>query len=799
MRFLNSIIVFLLVAGFSAAASADVIKYDNAWDDAGFTIAEKGGFGVEVTYCVEQVAINDLQVNGKTMKTINIPGVLLPNNPGAPNLPGESRMIAIPNGATASVNILRMETEIIRNIEIAPAAEIPFENDDSPPVYLKNQSIYSRNSLYPENAVVLSEPRKLRGVDYVLLGITPFQYNPVTKELTIYKNLELEVVFNGGTGQFGDNRLRSRYWEPILKSNLSNYSSLPRVDFNNNLDMPLSDTDLEYIIIVPDDPAFIAWADTIKNWRQLQGIRTGVVPLTEIGGNSTSAIENYINNAYNTWTIPPSAVLLLSDYQSSGDAYGITSPYWNGYCVSDNIYADVDNDDLPDVALARITAQNETHLSEMVNKFLDYERTPPTDPGFYQYPITAGGWQTERWFILCTEICWGFMHNVLGKDPVREYAIYYGTPGSTWSTNQNTYMLVNYFGPGGLGYIPSTPEHLNDWGGNATRINNDINSGAFLLLHRDHGAETGWGEPSYWVSDLSGLNNDMLPFVLSINCLTGKYNWGSQCFTEAFHRMQNGALGLIAASEVSYSFVNDTYIFGLYDYLWPNFDPGYGESGEAQLNPCFANASGKYYLQASSWPYNPQHKVYTHHLFHHHGDAFNTIYSEIPQNLSVSHAAELQEGANSFTVTADDGSLIGLTVNGEIVGVADGTGSAVDIPITPQMAGATMIVTVTKPNYYRYEQSIPVTGGSSIYADFSGDPTSGCSPLIVNFTDLSTGEITAWQWDFGDGGTSTVQNPSYTYNNPGIYTVTLTVSGPEGSDTETKADYISVYESPVAG
>ena len=77
-------------------------------------------------------------------------------------------------------------------------------------------------------------------------------------------------------------------------------------------------------------------------------------------------------------------------------------------------------------------------------------------------------------------------------------------------------------------------------------------------------------------------------------------------------------------------------------------------------------------------------------------------------------------------------------------------------------------------------------------ADFTADLTSGSVPLTVNFTDQSTGDITSWSWDFGDGATSTEQNPSHTYTDPGTYTVSLTVTGPGGSDTETKADYIEV-------
>ncbi|MCD6380117.1 PKD domain-containing protein, partial [bacterium] len=77
-------------------------------------------------------------------------------------------------------------------------------------------------------------------------------------------------------------------------------------------------------------------------------------------------------------------------------------------------------------------------------------------------------------------------------------------------------------------------------------------------------------------------------------------------------------------------------------------------------------------------------------------------------------------------------------------------------------------------------------------AVFSGSPTSDCLPLEVSFTDGSTGDITSWSWDFGDDSTSVLQSPSHTYAAPGIYTVTLTVTGPGGSDDEIKTDYITV-------
>ena len=82
-------------------------------------------------------------------------------------------------------------------------------------------------------------------------------------------------------------------------------------------------------------------------------------------------------------------------------------------------------------------------------------------------------------------------------------------------------------------------------------------------------------------------------------------------------------------------------------------------------------------------------------------------------------------------------------------------------------------------------------------AEFAIDITQGYSPLMVDFTDLSTqgtGAIDEWYWDFGDGTNSSLQDPSIEYLLPGIYTVSLTVTDVNDSiDTETKVDYITVY------
>jgi PKD repeat protein len=78
------------------------------------------------------------------------------------------------------------------------------------------------------------------------------------------------------------------------------------------------------------------------------------------------------------------------------------------------------------------------------------------------------------------------------------------------------------------------------------------------------------------------------------------------------------------------------------------------------------------------------------------------------------------------------------------------------------------------------------------HADFSADSVSGCVPLMAQFTDLST-NVVAWDWDFGDGGTSTNQNPNHIFTTPGNYSIRLITTNSYGcKDTIVKSQFINV-------
>jgi len=95
--------------------------------------------------------------------------------------------------------------------------------------------------------------------------------------------------------------------------------------------------------------------------------------------------------------------------------------------------------------------------------------------------------------------------------------------------------------------------------------------------------------------------------------------------------------------------------------------------------------------------------------------------------------------------------------------------------------------------------NVKMAQATFLMAQFTATPTSGPAPLMVNFADQSIGDITSWHWDFGDGNTSSTRNPLHTYERTDTYTVSLTISGPDDSDTETKPSYIQVTGDQVTG
>jgi PKD repeat protein len=207
----------------------------------------------------------------------------------------------------------------------------------------------------------------------------------------------------------------------------------------------------------------------------------------------------------------------------------------------------------------------------------------------------------------------------------------------------------------------------------------------------------------------------------------------------------------------------------------------------------------------------------------------STISGPAPLTVNVSLLAQLGGAAQTWLWTFESncpqpaGTTAGTIA---VVGGVDPVTGAACQNITPTppaftyTSPGTYTVTLTETNTAgtspTYSHSVVVTSAALVASFYGtvpspcltqygpnseacgGDPTNGGSsyiyytwPMTVNFTDTSNTTGASYSWSFGDGGTSTLENPSHTYSNPGSYTVSLTVTNSSGTNTATRAAYVN--------
>lgn len=178
----------------------------------------------------------------------------------------------------------------------------------------------------------------------------------------------------------------------------------------------------------------------------------------------------------------------------------------------------------------------------------------------------------------------------------------------------------------------------------------------------------------------------------------------------------------------------------------------------------------------------------------------NEVVASVPYAPPVAgFSATNLSGVAPLTVTFSD------TSSGAISGWAwdfgDGSSSTAASPThvygVPGKYNVSLIVTgpggqdtETRSGYVNVAYPAPI-------ADFNSDVVSGVAPLTVRFSDASSGAVSGWAWDFGDGNSSTEASPTHIYKAPGTYSVSLVVAGPGGQGTETRSSYIQVGSEPI--
>lgn len=589
-------------------------------------------------------------------------------------------------------------------------------------------SSYSTYILIPKDAKNLSVcskqlPQKnisysvlnIRDCNIILLNIIPYHHDSISKSKSIIKDIEIEISFQSDNYKYIEERYRNREWDDIIKGIVLNPEFIDDFDYDEQLKKIQNNKQkgCQYLIISSNDDGIKQWADTLSRFRNEQGILTEVIKVNEIGENLPVVIRDFLKDIYNNWDLVPSAVLLLGDYSDNQDE-GITSfylkdhPEYNLRYYSDNKFIDFNNDNLPEMSISRLPAADAEQAELMVKKTIRYECEPSANPGYYHNPVTAMGFEESRWFQLCSEIIAGYFETK-GKEPKRLNAVNTGTPDSIWSSGENTDDIINYFGSNGLNYIPDNLKHLKDWDSDERDISDAINEGTFIVQHRDHGTFQNWSNPYFSNHEINKLENKDLSFIMSANCQTGDFSYGegdNDCFAERFLRVKNGAVGVIAASQYSYSFVNDTYVWGFYDYLWNDFMPTYGSNDISFKYPSFANVYGKFFLKQSTWPYISIHKDVTYNLFHYFGDSYLQLNTEMPKEIEISYPKEILSNCETFSICKDDDVRVAFSIDGEIIATSFDSDSIINI--RPLYKEGKIKVVATKQDHYRHEGYIEV-------------------------------------------------------------------------------------------
>ncbi|HTS19741.1 MAG TPA: glycosyl hydrolase family 28 protein [Verrucomicrobiae bacterium] len=158
-------------------------------------------------------------------------------------------------------------------------------------------------------------------------------------------------------------------------------------------------------------------------------------------------------------------------------------------------------------------------------------------------------------------------------------------------------------------------------------------------------------------------------------------------------------------------------------------------------------------------------------------------------NLGATSALNFALGTNAARIAATGNLILGGTLN-----VSDGGGFAGGTYTLFTYGGALtyngLTIGATPGPSFAYAISTNTHGQVNLIvsnsvtapiAGFTGIPLSGPAPLAVGFTDIPSNSPTAWYWTFGDGGTSTVESPTYTYVTPGRYTAALIASNSGGA------------------
>jgi hypothetical protein len=592
--------------GLPAVAVVDEQVNDNTQLGAAFD------FGEPIVQTVETA--------GEVFTQVDVPGAdTSTGQPGYPAVPILRRLVAVPDkaeiaseiilqgGKTVGMNLLPFQFQPVDSARnpSGPPASTAFAD----PVFAKDPEIYAADRPWPPKQVSVSPAGRSRDVNYYIVEVAAGQYNPARKSLTLYDRVDVKLSFTGGTGNFVTEGMTSPFESrPDLYTGAAINGSAIAKFVGRRPILELAQGEEFMILTHPD---FRAAADTLAAWKNQKGIVTNVFEVgTGTNYTTNQAIQDLIRYEYEHRAIRPSYALLLGDaefipawYIAANDPVGAGAanigtdyPYGSFTGILPGVF--------PDVAMGRIPVDTLEDANVVVDKIVNYEKTPPGagNQAFYSNASIASQFQCcrkdvdqvgtdQRTFIEASE----FARDTLNGQGKTVQRIYTRTidngcptcappvPAYTDDATPRRYYdgteLPADIAPGG-GF---------SWNGGNADIITAWNAGRFLFIHRDHGWPGGWSNPGFdWANASALTNGALLPVVFSVNCASGLFDnetnggalgteVGAMYFAERLLVNPNGgAVGLLGDSLNSPSWANSALLRGFIDAIYPAAIPGFG-------------------------------------------------------------------------------------------------------------------------------------------------------------------------------------------------------------------------------
>ncbi|RKZ00831.1 MAG: hypothetical protein DRQ10_03365, partial [Candidatus Hydrothermota bacterium] len=423
---------------------------------------------------------------------------------GKPEIPVIREFIEVPEGATVEAKLIDAVSGHVYLTEWIMPVQPSRPKTGEPVEFVIDRAAYSTSEFYPQIGVRVIDAGVVREHNLMALEIYPISYNPKTGELRYVANGRVEVEFKGGNVGGTKSEIVRHYALPFehkLAKLVLNYGVFE--------EKPALELPLGYLIIAPDD-----WVSTLQpliEWKKLQGYKVQVATLSQTG-SSTQSIKDYIQALYNNPDFNLVFVLLVGDVEQI--------PNWTGQAsgnpATDLYYTTMDdNDYFPDLYIGRLSTQDVTQLSTIVNKIVRYE--------------SVDGWVNGT--------NWAGIAYFMASDDASHHQVAEGT-------HQYCMRIVERHS--------METDSMWEYYHSGTPPVQAINEGRSMSIYSGHGSTSGWAGPSMSISDVYNLTNvDMLTHVESYACLTGQYTQ-SECFMEAWLRAPDGAITAMGSSVTSY-------------------------------------------------------------------------------------------------------------------------------------------------------------------------------------------------------------------------------------------------------